>query len=378
MPTSYKTNSTSARSADVEDIWLDVPDSPDSVHTRRILRAEIVDNTHNPEAGVKACIRHQKRHSKNQPWEDVEAFNLAKLKASEEIRLQLNAAETYQLSNELQRLHKISEQGVPKGQKKLIVADEANSVIVQGSHRGLIKQLLDEASDDVWEVLTELHPNLFRAIALVKLHEVREQAVEEFEEHLISNDWDEPHWQSFFEKNTWIFGYGLSYRFLSTIESQPHYGGTNYTGKDSQRGDFLTVTEAERQFTVIVEIKRANTLLLLNKLYRNKTHMIGGEVAGGVAQVQSNCQTWAIEGSQTADNRELLDQNQKYTIQPKGILIIGHTGQLDTIPKRTTFELFRRNLQNPEIITFDELLERARHLLLTEKKELKGPEAGNL
>jgi hypothetical protein len=75
MPTSYETNSTSARSADVEDIWLNEPDDPDSVHTRRILRAEIVENTQNPEVDVKACIRHQKRHSKSHPWEDVEAFN---------------------------------------------------------------------------------------------------------------------------------------------------------------------------------------------------------------------------------------------------------------------------------------------------------------
>lgn len=105
--------------------------------------------------------------------------------------------------------------------------------------------------------------------------------------------------------------------------------------------------------------------------------MISGDVAGGVAQVLSNCRTWEIEGSQTADNRELLEQNQRYTIQPKGILVIGHTSQLDTIAKRTSFELFRRNLQNPEIITFDELLERASHLLLNEKKETKQSEEDN-
>jgi hypothetical protein len=67
----------------------------------------------------------------------------------------------------------------------------------------------------------------------------------------------------------------------------------------------------------------------------------------------------------------LLEHSACYTIQPKGILIIGHTEQLNTNPKRTTFELFRRNMQNPETITFDELLGRAKHLLLREAVEFE-------
>ena len=46
------------------------------------------------------------------------------------------------------------------------------------------------------------------------------------------------------------------------------------------------------------------------------------------------------------------------------------TRQLDRATKRTSFELFRRNLQNPEIITFDKVLARAKHLLLNEQRDL--------
>jgi hypothetical protein len=102
--------------------------------------------------------------------------------------------------------------------------------------------------------------------------------------------------------------------------------------------------------------------------------LIGVELAGGVTQLQSNCRTWEMQGSRDDENREMLDQQRISTIQPKGILIIGHTQQLDALPKRTTFELFRRNLHNPEVITFDELLERARHLLLNEAKQLSASE----
>jgi len=90
-----------------------------------------------------------------------------------------------------------------------------------------------------------------------------------------------------------------------------------------------------------------------------------------VSQLQTNCRTWETEGSRSSGNRELLERQACYTIQPKGILIIGHTGQLNEDAKRTTFDLFRRSLQNPEVITFDELLGRAEHLLLNEAKEMQ-------
>jgi hypothetical protein len=79
--------------------------------------------------------------------------------------------------------------------------------------------------------------------------------------------------------------------------------------------------------------------------------------------MQANCSKWEKEGSQTEENREALSYRSTFTIQPKGILVIGHTGQLDQISKRNTFELFRRNTVNPEILTFDELYERAKFIV---------------
>ena len=79
--------------------------------------------------------------------------------------------------------------------------------------------------------------------------------------------------------------------------------------------------------------------------------------------MQANCSKWEKEGSQTEENKEALLKEQIFTVQPKGILVIGHTDQLDKISKRNTFELFRRNVVNPEIITFDELYERAKFIV---------------
>jgi hypothetical protein len=52
-----------------------------------------------------------------------------------------------------------------------------------------------------------------------------------------------------------------------------------------------------------------------------------------------------------------------FTHEPKGILVIGNTNQLNSFEKRNSFELYRQNVHNPEIITFDELLERAKFIV---------------
>jgi hypothetical protein len=41
---------------------------------------------------------------------------------------------------------------------------------------------------------------------------------------------------------------------------------------------------------------------------------------------------------------------------------------LDSISKRNTFELFRRNITSPEILTFDELYERAKFIVEQESE----------
>ena len=49
-----------------------------------------------------------------------------------------------------------------------------------------------------------------------------------------------------------------------------------------------------------------------------------------------------------------------HTVQPRGLLVVGNTAELsEDREKWSSFERFRQNLQNPEIITFDELKERA-------------------
>ncbi|MBA2276281.1 MAG: DUF4263 domain-containing protein [Chloroflexia bacterium] len=183
--------------------------------------------------------------------------------------------------------------------------------------------------------------------------------------HLRDADWDENQWQAFFQSNEWIFGHNLIFQFVTNLVNQGHVGGTTLSGKGAQRTDMVVNTEATARFTVLVDIKRSDTNLL-GKIYRNKVFSLGEDVIGGASQLQSYCRTWVTEGSRQEENAAELQEAGISTYEPRGILVVGNLEELDHPNKRATFELYRRNLHNPEIITYDELLERARFTLRLE------------
>jgi len=273
----------------------------------------------------------------------------------------LPSSVTLQLYEQLQNLYAIAAKGRPSyGESKLIVGREEEVIQTNAGRAKVIKLLLAKGySDDIWTTLVDADPDLATQFSYARIHAERKKALEEFQTNLKlkrGEDW----WQGFFEKNTWIFGYGLKYQILKSVQAQPRYGGVNVAGKGLEKGDFLERTEAEIKFTVLVEIKRPESLLLGNKPYRNGAWQLGEDLTGGVSQIQANCRRWEVEGSQAEQNREALQQRQIYTIQPKGVLVVGTTTQLNGIDRRNTFELFRRNVINPEILTFDELYARAK------------------
>ena len=66
-------------------------------------------------------------------------------------------------------------------------------------------------------------------------------------------------------------------------------------------------------------------------------------------------------------NVTLQEQRRLHTHEPKSILVVGHPAEFDGDDDRSgSFERCRRNLHNPAILTFDELLQRARFLVKTD------------
>lgn len=186
---------------------------------------------------------------------------------------------------------------------------------------------------------------------------------------------DEAVWQTFFEKNTWIFGYGLNYVFNSPLEGekleQVVKGSTVFDS--GKRVDGLLKTRGLISSFCFAEIKTHKTSILTptKHPYRSESWSASQELTGGIAQVHRTVQR-SIEGiktkTQIKDENGNLTGEEVFLYQPRSFLVIGSHDEFRgefgvNEDKYSSFELFRRSLNNPEIITFDELLERAKNIV---------------
>ena len=331
--------------------------------TRLLLRYEAVQNPKNPDAKIKVAFIHQRKSSKGS-WEDSPNVPLSSLKAGEQVKFSLHSEPTLKLYEQLKNLYAVATSGrIGTGKTKLVVGREEEVIQADAKRANVIRLLLTRGhSQEIWNELIRTDPDLATRLSYARIQAERTKGLDTFHANL-KKDQPEGWWQDFLEKNTWIFGYGLNYQILKTAQTQPRYGGQTVTGKGTQKGDYLQRTEATAKFTVLVEIKRPGTQLLGTTRYRNGAWEFGGELTGGISQALANCCKWENEGSKTEENREILSKQHIFTVQPKGILVIGHTDQLTDFAKRNTFQLLRRNTLNPEILTFDELYERAKFIV---------------
>jgi hypothetical protein len=356
----FKIRSTSGDSAEVAVQPLET-----SGTTRRALRAEIVRKVGEPQCLLRCSIFHQRKNSSDE-WEDLERVPLSKLKAGEGVALHLNSEGTSRLIQALNELKAVAERrGIRFGQHEVIVASKDSVVPVAGSDiRGIIQKLIQADHDDeFWKTLAAAKPDAVKRLSYAQLHLDRERALRIFESHLGENDWDEPRWEKLFFENQWIFGYGLRYQFLGMLKRQANFGGKAFTGRGEQRGEFLMRTSGLEKFTVLVEIKRPDTSLFQSGSFRSGVPNLSSDLIQSISQTQVNPRTWDTEGSHRERDREKLAAMRINTISPRSILVIGNTEQLDSFDKKNAFELLRANLRSPDIITFDELHERAKYIV---------------
>ena len=180
-------------------------------------------------------------------------------------------------------------------------------------------------------------------------------------------------WQKYFEKNPWVFGYGLGYMFLSALDDKKLEQVVQGHSVDSygKRADALMKTKGIISNLCFIEIKTHRTELLETKPYRTGCWAPSKELAGAIAQVQGTVAS-AVENLSSKINPSDSEGNptgeEIYNYQPKSYLVIGSMGDFVSEhgvnkDKLRSFELLRKNTSNPEIITFDELYERAKFIV---------------
>lgn len=208
-----------------------------------------------------------------------------------------------------------------------------------------VRTVLRSVKDLVVETSSELYA-LNREIELVSLEEL----VKNFSGR-IDKDLAESRWQKFLADNPFILR--LAFGFPLTIFGQQvSVGGGKFDSSGGKLADYVVKTGLLGNLAII-EIKKPGANLLEAQPYRGDVFQPSKDLTGSVAQV--------------LDQRFRLQQeiNQKkinegvYDIFAYSVQCVVIAGRVPTDEqKRKSFELYRSNLRDVIIITFDELLEK--------------------
>ena len=327
--------------------------------TRKVAYAKIVNNPNDKDAYVHCTIIHERKNQKGN-WDPVESINLTRLKSGEGVRLDLSSAATKELKKALDTSYAVGKDGLPRGYRSLVVGTEDEVVIVKGREREYIEKLIKgNHREEIWKQLVESDPDLATKLSYAQIQASRKIELDKFE-YALSKDYDESYWQRLLSEDDWIFGYGLSYYCLTMLNEQVLVGGKDIMNRNGQVVDFLAASEGQARYVVLVEIKKPSTSLL-GRQCRNHAFPISSDLAEAVAQVQGYIEAWGTNTTRERYNYE--QENNLTTAKPKGILVVGNSSELDSTDKKRSFELFRKGLNQVDIITYDELLQRAHFIV---------------
>lgn len=238
--------------------------------------------------------------------------------------------------------------------------------IIDASDRGIVERVRGMTEAQRKDFLRAIQNTLTTDEINVLLG--RKQGLEEYERQLGQDAWSEGDWQDFFERQQWVFGYGLDYRIMRQFDREMKVGVGGTDNKNQPMADFLM---SFTDYTVLVEIKKPSTPLFRAKRGgRAGTWEFSPEFMSAVSQIIEQKAEW-LSFSQTGEhyNKAGTEKLTARTRNARSILVIGSKEEFarlgnarDATVMADTFELFRRECRSIDIITYDELLERARFI----------------
>jgi len=361
------TKSTSLHSAKTNEIVL-----RESATSRLIFQPVLVDNIKNKDASIDGQFLYQ-RKGKNDAWEPVEKINLAHLKKGEGVQLALKAGELLTLFNELVDLYTLYKQhGAQLGQATFTKSnpalahlsempiDQLEAILHADAQLSgaILSKLLTWATSEsdpaqLVNRLLELAPDSLKRLNTSANLQRLNSAVTLWTKH--KNDANEDLWQTILTDNMAVLEQVFSWP-VSIVEEKAYVGGKGVDNKGGGLVDYLVKNQLTNN-VALIEIKTPSTLLLGTE-YRAGLYKVSEDLNGGVMQVL-NYKQQLLSSYMNMGTAELFE-----TFDPKCLLIIGHAGkELNGTNKKKSFALFRNQLTDVEIVTFDEMVTKTRNLI---------------
>ena len=233
------------------------------------------------------------------------------------------------------RLRRIFTRAVLDGDAHLSVEEQEDVI-------GVITRNMKSISESRPEKLVRLQND----IELVNL----ENLIDRFRV-MLEGGHSESLWQEFFDENPFILSLAFGYPIIK-VGQQTSVGGRKLSGKGEKITDFL-VKNSKTNNTAVVEIKTPRAKLLKNSQFR------GGVFAPSNVLSESTIQALDQKFQFQRDIFGIKGRSGIHDIETYAVeccLVIGTMP--DTEDEKKSFELFRGNSKDVQIVTFDELFEK--------------------
>lgn len=139
--------------------------------------------------------------------------------------------------------------------------------------------------------------------------------------------------------------------------AKSYVGGKNLKNRQGNLVDFIYASK-HTENVVLVEIKTPKKKLLGSK-YRGNCYAISDELSGGIVQVLNYKEQLLKEYYNLKD-----DSSSFNAFSPKCLVIVGSIeAEMDNPIKLKSLELFRNSLSGVQVITYDELFEKAKNVI---------------
>lgn len=334
--------------------------------TRRLVFIpKLIDNYQDTDAAIKGTFTYQ-RKSRQDEWEEIESINLATLKNGEGVKLNVSTEEILKLFKDLSGLYQLySTNGIPPQPTMFLKTnaletgslelstEQVNQIFnkIQETGGNVLTQALDwvlqiENIESALSQLQALNVNdLQKLNALAAVSSLR-NVLQIWQSNKENSN--EEFWQTTFSEHSFT----LSQLFSSPIvilNQKAYVGGKGTNNRGGNVVDYIAQNSLSLN-TVLIEIKTPTTVLL-GREYRAGSYPASHDLSGSIAQTLNYKDSFIKKSDQL-----IADSDTDLVIHnPKCILIIGNHSELETKPKKKSFELLRSSLLGIEIVTFDEL-----------------------
>jgi len=199
---------------------------------------------------VTALITQDEKNIKRLSLQTFKTFGSDRVQSVEKNEFTFRSDEFERLIEFLNNMEFINLSNVDNFQVEDISTSQGPKAIIDATDRGLIEKIKNMSRDNRSTLFASLTADLSEEE--VNLILGRRQGLELFEKHFANSDWNEGQWQNFFEKEQWVFGYGLDYRFMRLFDREMVVGGVGTSNKNKPVVDYLmTFTD----YTVLVDIQ---------------------------------------------------------------------------------------------------------------------------